>query len=224
MKEAELKTISSLSEIFVWFSGVENTLPLSYMALLIVFSLVPILFLCFSAFIKVSVVFSILRSALGAGSIPSGTIVSILALMLSFKVASPLVDNFENSLRKDPVKIGTQVEVSLEILNRIKKEVSTFLRKNSSIREIKYFSKNSGKPAFYELVSAFILTELKEAFIIGLLLFIPFMIIDLVVSTILTSMGMMMLSPMTISLPIKIALFAFSDGWFRLSASLLEAY
>lgn len=224
MKEIKIKTISNISEIFIWFSGVENSLPLSYMALLIVFSLVPILFLCFSAFIKVSVVFAILRSALGAGSIPSGTVVSILALMLSFKVASPLVDNFQSSLKNNPVKLGTQVEVSLEITKRIKKEVSDFLRNNSSNREIEYFSLNSEKPAFYELVSAFILTELKEAFIIGLLLFVPFMIIDLVVSTILTSMGMMMLSPMTISLPIKIALFAFSDGWFRLSTSLLESY
>ena len=214
-------------------------------------SLLPFLVLTVTSYLKLSVVFGILRSALGAGNIPSATLTSIMSLILSLHIMVPVFSDLDFS-EIYKLDSNSKLEPELQRLEKsfhaVKIPLEKFLAKHSRLKERKFFlsisddqktqidlsqldeNKCEEDACLYQgeglssLVPSFILSELREAFAIGFLLFLPFLIIDLVVANLLVGMGMMMVSPISISLPFKIFMFVACDGWFLLSKSLMLSY
>lgn len=199
-------------------------------------SLLPMLLLGATSFVKLHVVFGILRNALGGGQLPSAMITGLLATVLTFFTMAPVGQQIWQAVEtKLPAKAGS---LSFEQIKTLfvsgVEPLDNFLRKHSRERERKYFAEVQAKNLklegpeisenFSTLLPSFLLTELDEAFSMGFVLFLPFLVIDLLVSNILMGLGMVMVSPHTISLPLKIILFVMSDGWFLLCKSLLEGY
>lgn len=209
-------------------------------------TLVPFLLMVTTSFVKISVVFSILRSALGTAQVPSGAIVTALAAILSLYVMAPvarqIVDQAGGALaridRDDPLSEESTPSV-LSAVQDGAKPLTAFLQRNAGDREQALFVRLSKERAakadvapekafeadsFLVALPAFLITELAEAFQIGFLIFVPFLIIDLVVANVLLALGMHMLSPTTVSAPFKLLLFVVVDGWFILSEALVSGY
>lgn len=194
-------------------------------------ALLPLALLSCTSFLKLSVVFGILRNAIGAQSIPSGAIVTVLSLALTYHIMAPVV---REAIEKTQATITQQPpaqSLSIESLIAVAKIASTpleqFLRSHSGGRERTFFISVHGKEEaedFGTLVPAFVISQLREAFMLGFMLYLPFLIIDLLVAHVLMALGMMMVSPATISLPIKLILFAASDGWLLLTKGLIVGY
>jgi type III secretion protein R len=206
-------------------------------------SLLPFLLMMSSSFVKFSVVFSILRSALGLQQVPPPAVTMGLALILSLYVMSPVMAKvydaseplFTQSTGQDVVSAGG-AQTILRLVERARDPVREFLARHAHARERGLFHQMAlrmGPPRWKEsmkdddllvLLPAFTVSELKEAFMIGFLIFLPFLVIDMVVSNILLAMGMHMLSPVTISMPFKLLLFVLIDGWGLLVRGLLQGY
>jgi len=216
------------------------TSPVLGFVLIAGLALLPFLLLAFTAFVKISVVLGILRHALGTGNIPSASVIAVISLLLSFQVASPVLEKVDLSgvsqaslggelanEKADTKALELETKKILQSLESLRGPFQEFLKQHSRDKEIEFFvSRNPKRNAdsFLNLVPAFLLSELREAFAIGFVLFLPFLIIDLVVANLLVGMGMMMVSPVTISLPVKIISFVVFDGWFRISESLILGY
>lgn len=200
--------------------------PLVFSALLMVLALIPFLLLSLTAFVKISVVFSILRNALGAGQVPSAAISSLLSLILSLHIAMPIAKSALNEF--DLSTEFDSIEVFLEKIEKAAKPFEDFLEKHCGQKEREFFAtlakSDTPKQGLTVLVPAFLITELREAFAIGFTIYLPFLVIDLVVANLLVGMGMMMVSPVTVSVPFKIGLFVLSDGWYLLCRGLVLGY
>jgi type III secretion protein R len=207
-------------------------------------------FLMISSFVKIAVVFSILRSALGLSQIPPTSVITGLALILSLYVMAPTAAAVAKELEPALAvmsaegqpsgggsdRAGVRSEQLLGSLSSAREPIREFLKKHAHPQEIRLFlslSRRSyakaglGKTqpdSLAVLVPSFVISELKEAFQIGFLLFIPFLVIDILVSNILMALGMHMLSPTTISLPFKLLLFVMADGWYLLTKGLITGY
>ena len=217
--------------------------PLTTLVMLSLLSLLPFLLMMSSSFVKFSVVFSILRSALGLQQVPPPAVTMGLALIMSVYVMSPVAAKvydsaeplFTQSTGQDIVSPGGAQTV-LKLVERARDPMRDFLARHAHARERALFHQMAlrmGPPRWKEsmkdddllvLVPAFTVSELKEAFMIGFLIFLPFLVIDMVVSNILLAMGMHMLSPVTISMPFKLLLFVLIDGWGLLVRGLLSGY
>jgi len=198
--------------------GQTYTLTLQLLLLMTAITLLPAILLMMTAFTRIIIVLSILRQALGAGQSPPNQVLLGLALFLTLFVMAPVVDRI-NTEAVQPYVAGT-LEAGAAIDKGIA-PLKQFMLQQTRERDIATFVRISGGKGFASpqdvpltvLVPAFATSELKSAFQIGFLIFIPFVIIDLVVASVLMSMGMMMLSPVLISLPFKIMLFVLVDGW-----------
>ena len=205
--------------------------PFAYGLVLLLLSIIPLVLLSLTSFIKFSVVFSILRSALGAGQLPSAAITSLVALILTAYVMLPVFSEISLNLQNQK-NIKTDLNSIFSILNESSLPLQTFLEKHAGQKERDFFkgllpenqSKNLKMENLVTIASAFVVSELKESFAVGFAIYIPFLIIDLVVANILVGMGMMMVSPITISVPAKIALFVLCDGWYLLCKGLVMSY
>lgn len=206
------------------------------------FSLLPFIIMILTSFLKIVVVLSLLRSALGVQQAPPNQIINGVAFMLSLFVMYPTVlkmyDISQNTTLQAPESLFTP-EASTYVMNlagEVREPLREFLKKNSSVKHQGLFFKmayrvlpadhrESLKPDdFIILVPAYITSQLKEAFEIGVLIYIPFFVIDLVTSNILLAMGMMMLSPVTISMPLKLFLLVMLDGWTLLIEGLVSTF
>lgn len=202
--------------------GPENTL-----VVMIGLGAIPVFTVCVTAFIKVTTLFSILRSALGLGQVPSQMVVATLSIVLSGYVMTPVISEVVEELK---AKEGNAA--LMETFLVVEGPLSRFLQKNVGEKErIFFFSRlnpetefNSELETLGSLIPAFMLTELREAFQLGLVLLIPFVVIDIVTATVLTGLGMVMVSPVTIALPFKVALFLACDGWLMISKGIVEGY
>ena len=194
------------------------SLTLQVLILMTVLTLLPAILLMMTAFTRIVIVLAILRQAIGAGQTPPNQVLVGLALFLTLFVMAPVVTKI-NTDAAQPYMEGTiEANVALEraivplkgfMLEQTREsDIATFVR----ISRGKGFEKPEDVPLNI-LVPAFMTSELKTAFQIGCMLFIPFIVIDLVVSSVLMAMGMMMLSPLVISLPLKLLLFVLVDGW-----------
>lgn len=217
--------------------------PLTTLVMLSLLSLLPFLLMMSSSFVKFSVVFSILRSALGLQQVPPPAVTMGLALIMSLYVMSPVAAKvydaseglFTQSTGQDVVSAGG-AQTILRLVEKARDPVREFLARHAHARERGLFHQMAlrmGPPRWKEtmkdddllvLIPAFTVSELKEAFMIGFLIFLPFLVIDMVVSNILLAMGMHMLSPVTISMPFKLLLFVLIDGWGLLVRGLLQGY
>ncbi|TAK50330.1 MAG: flagellar biosynthesis protein FliP [Xanthobacteraceae bacterium] len=198
-------------------------------ALLTVLSLAPSILVMMTSFTRIVVVLSLLRTALGTATAPPNAVIIALALFLTGFVMAPVLQrSYDDGVR--PL-IANQISVE-QAMERGVAPLRGFMQKNVREKDLKLFIDLSGEtaPAAPEqlslrvLVPAFMISELKRAFEIGFLLFLPFLIIDLVVASVLMSMGMMMLPPVVVSLPFKLIFFVLVDGWSLVAGSLVQSY
>jgi flagellar biosynthetic protein FliP len=187
-------------------------------ALLTVLSLAPSILVMMTSFTRIVVVLSLLRTALGTATAPPNAVIVSLALFLTAFVMGPALQNAYDT--------GEQA------FERGSVPLRAFMQKNVREKDLKLFVDMAKEPepatpadlSLRVLVPAFMISELKRAFEIGFLLFLPFLIIDLVVASVLMSMGMMMLPPVVVSLPFKLIFFVLVDGWSLVAGSLIQSY
>jgi flagellar biosynthetic protein FliP len=207
----------------------DYTVTLQILAVMTVLTLLPSLLMTMTAFTRIIIVLAILRQALGLQTTPSNQILMGLALFLTIFIMLPVLDRV-NAEALEPY-MSEQV-TSIEALDLASKPFHEFMLKQTRESDIALFMRISKTPdvqtpqevPFFILAPAFLTSELKTAFQIGFVLFIPFLIIDLVVASVLMAMGMMMLSPVIISLPFKIMLFVLVDGWALVIGSLASSF
>lgn len=209
--------------------GNDYTVTIQLLAIMTALTLLPSFLLMMTSFTRIIIVFSILRQALGLQQTPSNQILLGLALFLTIFIMRPVFEVvYDDALQP---YMNEQI-TSTQALERASKPVHTFMRAQTRESDLNLFTRISAvEPAdsaeeisFFVLAPAFITSELKTAFQIGFLLFIPFLVIDLVVASVLMAMGMVMLSPIIISLPFKIMLFVLVDGWAMVIGSLAASY
>jgi flagellar biosynthesis protein FliP len=193
-----------------------------------VLSLAPALMILTTAFTRIVIIMSFIRTALGTPSIPPNQVMIGLSLFLTFFVMGPTW-NKVNEQALQPYfakKIDQKVAI-----DRATIPVREFMIKNTYENDLKLFlnirketPKNKNEVALTSLIPAFVISELKTAFVVGFYIFIPFLIIDLVVASGLMSMGMMMLPPSVVALPAKLLVFVLADGWGTLITAILSGY
>jgi flagellar biosynthesis protein FliP len=201
-------------------------------AFLTVLSLAPSILVMMTSFTRIVVVLSLLRTALGTATAPPNAVIVALALFLTAFVMGPALQNaYEIGIR--PL-VNNEINVE-QAFERSSEPLKTFMQKNVREKDLALFTDLSHEPrpaspqdlSLRILVPAFMISELKRAFEIGFLLFLlflPFLIIDLVVASVLMSMGMMMLPPVVVSLPFKLIFFVLVDGWSLVAGSLIQSY
>ncbi len=204
--------------------------PIVTVFLLVSFlSFIPAILIMFTSFTRIVVILSFLRSALGAQQIPPTPVVMGLALFITLFVMFPTIA----IITKESITPYLEKQISLgDALQKAEKPIKTFMLKQTRKKDIELFlvlSKEETPSDPLELslkvvVPAFAISELKTAFEVGFLIFLPFIIIDMVVASILLSMGMMMLPPVLISLPFKLLLFVLVDGWNLLVGSIVRSF
>jgi flagellar biosynthesis protein FliP len=198
-------------------------------ALLTVLSLAPSILVMVTSFTPIVVVLSLLRTALGTATAPPNAVIISLALFLTGFVMGPALERSYDLGVRPLLNNEISVEQAFE---RSSEPLRGFMLKNVREKDLQLFMDMSreARPAQPEetslrvLVPAFMISELKRAFEIGFLLFLPFLIIDLVVASVLMSMGMMMLPPVVVSLPFKLIFFVLVDGWSLVAGSLVQSY
>ncbi|MFW6368999.1 MAG: type III secretion system export apparatus subunit SctR [Myxococcota bacterium] len=215
--------------------GPEPTLPGQSVSLVVglaVLSLLPFAALTLSSFVKIAVVLGIARSALGVQQLPPTPVLTGLAVILSVHVMAPVVTSAWDAATEGGRDAG---EVALvDGIMAAKDPLVGFLLSHTDPEDLALFAEVANEARGEEeavrpgsllvVAPAFIIGELREAFRIGFLIFLPFLVVDLVVSCVLLALGMHMLSPTTVSLPFKLLLFVAADGWLLLSESLVRSY
>ncbi|NCA68191.1 MAG: flagellar biosynthetic protein FliP [Clostridia bacterium] len=215
--------VSGLSEII----GGSNTLDIILSMSLIM--LIPSILIMTTCFTRIIIVLSILRNALGLQQTPPNQVLIGIALFLSLFIMAPVIGDI-NTQAYEPYKNG---EISQgEVLEKAVVPLREFMMKQTKNEDLNFFLEISGseRPETYDEIStfviipAFITSELRRAFLIGFLMYLPFLIIDMVVASTLMSMGMVMLPPTIISLPFKLMLFVLVDGWKLLFQTLVSSF
>ena len=209
--------------------GQSYSLSIQILVLMTLLTLLPAVVLSMSAFVRIIIVLSILRQALGTAQTPPNQVLLGIALFLTFFVMSPVVSNV-HQVAAEPYFAG-EID-AMEALDRGIQPLRTFMLNQTRESDLQLFANISGRDDIDSIddvplsivIPSFMVSELKTAFQIGFLVFIPFLVIDLVVSSVLMSMGMMMLSPMLISLPFKIMLFVLVDGWALILGTLASSF
>jgi type III secretion protein R len=201
------------------------------MASMVAIGLIPFVMVMLTSFVKMAVVLSIVRSALGTPQIPPNSVVTGLSLVLTLVVMAPVAGEMGKRVERQwPRLQHGSVGVLLDAANDIGEPLQDFLKQLAHPEQIERFAKESGesdsaaKPGWRTLIPAFVVSQLEDAFRMGFVVFLPFLVLDMLVGAILLSLGMHMLSPVTVSLPFKLLLFVFADGWGLLGANLLSGY
>lgn len=216
--------------------------PMVLLLALAALSLVPFVLMMVTSFVKISVVLSIVRSAMGTQQIPPTQVITGLAIILTVYIMAPVGQEMYRAAEVDILSKGNNLFSSqtvgqvIEASDRAKEPLRDFLMKKVSQKDRSLFYNLALKMRkaedregitdkdFMVIVPAFVVSELKEAFQIGFILFVPFIVIDMVVANILLALGMHMLSPTTISMPFKLLLFVLVDGWYLIAKGLVVGY
>lgn len=213
----------------------ENMNLVGLIILLSAVGLIPLFVITLTSFLKISVVMFLIRNALGVQQTPPNMVLYAVALVLTVFVTAPLAAEIYDRLNARPINLYTMEGLST-LAKEVKEPVQAHLVRFTSQRERQFFLSATTRvwpePAranvkdddIVILVPAFVSSELTRAFEIGFLLYLPFLVIDLIVSNILMAMGMMMVSPTLISVPLKLFLFVAVDGWSRLLHGLILSY
>jgi type III secretion apparatus YscR/HrcR family protein len=210
----------------------------SLIALLAFASLLPFLVAAGTCYIKFSIVFVIVRNALGLQQVPSNMTLNAIALMLAIFVMTPVMKQGYGYYKEEAV-VFTDIESVVNFAENGLGGYKDYLRKYTDPELARFFERaqaaqdddetgavdeEAPAPSLFALLPAYALSEIKSAFKIGFYLYLPFVIVDLVISSILLALGMMMMSPVIISVPIKLVLFVALDGWALLSTGLVRQY
>ncbi len=226
-----------------------QTDPFALIILLVGLSLLPFVAMIATSYLKIVVVMSLIRNALGIQSIPPNMVINALAMILSFYIMAPVCSESWKVLKAEraaleqrkaehaPAQPGEPI-FETDVVEKAAQPLREWLRKQTGERERAFFistaerlwAKGDGSEAEIDpdsltiLLPSFCVSELTKAFQIGFLVYLPFIAIDIIVSNILLAMGMMMVSPVTISLPFKLLLFVMVDGWTLLIQGLVRSY
>ncbi len=209
--------------------GQSYSVSIQTLLFLTTLTFLPALLLMMTSFTRIVIVLSLLRQAIGTPQAPPNQVIVGLSLFLTFFVMSPVLDKIYGEAYKPYME--DKIVLS-EALDKGMAPLKTFMLRQTRQEDLALFVKLSKSPplkgpedvSLKILVPAYVISELKTAFQIGFVIFIPFLIIDMVVASVLMSMGMMMLSPVMISLPFKLMLFVLVDGWNLLIASLVQSF
>jgi flagellar biosynthetic protein FliP len=210
-------------------TGGEYTVTIQILALMTLLSLLPAIIMMMTAFTRIIVVMAILRQALGLQQTPSNQVVLGMSLFLTAFIMMPVFDKV-NEVAVQPYL--NETIKPLEALERATVPMKEFMLAQTRETDLNLFVRISGRKdllspdetPLHILIPVFVTSELKTAFQIGFLLFLPFLVIDMVIASILMSLGMMMLSPMLVALPFKLLLFVLVDGWAMTVGSLVATY
>lgn len=212
-------------------NGDDVSTSLQILALLTVLSVAPAILILTTAFTRIVIVFSFVRNALGTPTIPPNQVLIGLSLFLTFFVMGPTYSEINEKALQPYLTSDKSKKISFEeAAKRAEQPLRAFMLKNTYSKDLKMFLDMRGEKATREdvsltaLIPAFVISELKTAFIVGFYIFIPFLIIDLIVASGLMSMGMMMLPPTVVSLPAKMLVFVLADGWSMLVQTILAGY
>jgi flagellar biosynthesis protein FliP len=209
--------------------GTSYSVPIQTLLFFTALSFLPALLLLMTGFTRIVIVLSLLRQALGTQAAPPNQVVIGLSLFLTFFVMGPTFDRVYDQAWKP----YTEQKIALDVaMQRGEVPLREFMLKQTRQADVQLFARLAKLPADVKseavplkvLVPAFVTSELKSAFQIGFLIFIPFLIIDMVVASVLMSLGMMMLSPVLVALPFKLMLFVLADGWNLLLGSLAASF
>ncbi len=204
-------------------------LPVQLLLLLTVLSLAPAIIILMTSFTRLVVIFSILRTALGTHQSPPTQVITGLSLFLTLFIMSPVLTKVHDEALQPYIR----AEISQkEALSRASLPMKKFMLAQTRDKDLMLFMDMARIPSFstsddiplHVLVPAFVISELRIAFQIGFMLFLPFLLVDLIVASVLMSMGMMMLPPVMISLPVKLLLFVLTDGWYLIVESVVRGY
>lgn len=214
----------------------EGFSPVNIILLGALLGLVPFFLTLVTAYIKVIVVTYLVRNALGVQQVPPTMVLTGLAIILSIFVMAPVGVKTMNLLEKEDLSINATPSQMITVAANVADPLKDFLKANTDEKIINSLTKTAkkiwpseihsaiSKDSFIFIIPSFVISELTKAFQIGFLLYLPFIAIDLIISNILLAMGMMMVSPMTISLPFKLMLFVTLEGWLKLCQGLLYSY
>ena len=209
--------------------GTQFSVPIQTLLFFTALSFIPALVLLMTAFTRIVIVLSLLRQALGTQASPPNQVIIGLSLFLTFFVMSPTIDKIYNEAYQPYTKNQIDFSQAAEKASQPLKEFMLRQTRESDLALFVKLAKTDAPKSKADLplriiVPAFVASELKTAFQIAFMIFIPFIVIDMVVASVLMSLGMMMLSPVMISLPFKLMLFVLVDGWNLLIASLVASF
>lgn len=225
---AETGALSALTVTTNAGGDQEYSVTLQVLAFMTALSFLPAMLILMTSFTRIVVVMSILRQALGLQQTPSNQVINGIALFLTFFIMTPVFDKINETALQPYLNEDMPIAQALEVG---KKPMMEFMLSQTRLKDLETFLEIADiqvdRPEdvpITVLIPAFVTSELKTAFQIGFMIFIPFLIIDLVVASILMAMGMMMLSPMIVSLPFKLMLFVLVDGWNLIMGSLANSF
>ena len=211
--------------------------PTTMIGLLAGLSLLPFAVIMVSSYVKIIVVMNLVRNALGVQQIPPNMVINGMAIILSVYVMAPVIqESYDLLVEQDITFQGKDIREIMSAADEASGPIKGFLTKHSLSTDRNFFiasakslwtpeqAKDIDARDFLVLIPAFMVHELTTAFEIGFMIYLPFIVVDLIVSNILLAMGMMMVSPMTISLPFKLLLFVLISGWSRLIHGLILTY
>ena len=219
----------SLSLTSVQAEPQKVAVALEVMALLTVLSLAPAIVLTVTSFTRIIIVFHFLRQAMGIQQMPPNQVLASLAIFMTVVIMMPTGRTINDTALQPYLKEEIGYDVAIE---RAQEPLRTFLFKHTREKDLSVFfsitglerPKNKDEVPTMVLIPAYLISELKTGFQIGFLIYVPFLILDMVVASILLSMGMMMLPPVMVSLPFKILLFVMVDGWNLIIGSLVNSF
>ncbi len=218
-----------IEAITIASDGKSYSVTLQVLAMMTLMTVLPTLLIMMTSFTRIIIVFSILRQAMGTPQTPSNQILLGLALFLSFFIMSPVLEKANDEALQPYLNDKMAPDVAIE---KGLEPFRAFMLRQTRADDLDMFLRISGGESPSDLTQvplslllpAFVTSELKTAFQIGFMIFIPFLIIDMVVASVLMSMGMMMLSPLIISLPFKLMLFVLVDGWSLVMETLASSF
>ncbi len=202
--------------------------PVDLLALLFVLAVIPVLAISVTSFTRIIVVLGLLRASLGTAALPPNAVIVALAIMLSAAIMTPTL----TAIERDAVAPYQAHRISAsQALARAEKPLRTFMTRQTRAKDVRAFARITRASAsraedvpFFVLAPAFLISELRTSFAMGFALALPFAVIDIVVAIVLMSLGMFMVSPNAISLPIKLLLFVAADGWTLVTGALVASY
>ena len=217
-----------MNGLFAAAAHAHASAPLDVLAGLTILSVLPFLLVMCTSFVRIAVVLSLVRSAIGTSALPPNTVLAGLALVLTLVVMSPTIDRISTSAIT-PYARGAISQT--QALDRATQPLRAFMLRQARVADIALFERVARRPhepasaaPFIVLVPAFVVGELRNAFAIGFALYLPFVAIDLAIAAMLMGLGMMMLSPPVVSLPVKLLLFVMVDGWALVCGGVVNSF
>jgi flagellar biosynthetic protein FliP len=216
------------ADLFGAHGGRHGTVPLELLATLTALSLAPLLLVMCTSFVRIVVVLSLVRSAIGASALPPNAVLTGLALVLTLVIMTPTADR----IRREAVDPYGRGSISAaQAFERALSPLRAFMLRQTRTGDVTLFERIARRPQepmqrapITVVVPAFVVGELRSAFAIGFALYLPFVAIDLAVAAMLMGLGMMMLSPPVVSLPVKLLLFVMVDGWALLCGGVAASF